>query len=167
MNHVIAVYLAQMGEIPLLDRKTELQAARQIAMARRRFRQTMLATDFVLREAIVRLKDVFEGRARRDCVLDVSATDGPARRRLATLLGPDLNTLGQLVRHNRAGYVLAINKRQPAKQRHEAWAGSWHAAAARCGWSSDGGCERSFCGRFSRSSSGSRAAWTSSAPNWR
>ena len=44
----IRIYLMQMGEIPLLSRAEEMAAARQIKRSRRRFRYTMLATDYVL-----------------------------------------------------------------------------------------------------------------------
>jgi RNA polymerase primary sigma factor len=118
---LIHIYFAQMGEIPLLNRKRELRAAQHIQRARDRFRHVILATDYVLQAALGILEGVHEGRSRLDRVLDVSAADTSARRRLARILGPNLDTLRHLLRRNRADYALAINKRQPKGRRHEAW----------------------------------------------
>ena len=49
----IRIYLMQMGEIPLLSRKEEITAARQIERSRERFRLTMLATDYKIGRAHV------------------------------------------------------------------------------------------------------------------
>ena len=53
----IRIYLMQMGEIPLLSRNEEMDAARQIERSRTRFRYTMLATDYVLQAAIDLLRE--------------------------------------------------------------------------------------------------------------
>ncbi len=44
----VRMYLMQMGQIPLLTRDQEVSAAKQIEKTRDRYRQTMLATDFML-----------------------------------------------------------------------------------------------------------------------
>jgi len=48
----IRVYLMQMGRIPLLTREEEVSAAVKIDKARFSFRNTMLATDFMLQGAV-------------------------------------------------------------------------------------------------------------------
>ena len=48
----VRMYLMQMGEIPMLSRAEEVQAAKNIDKWRRRFRISMLASDFVLQGAI-------------------------------------------------------------------------------------------------------------------
>ena len=78
----IRIYLMQMGEIPLLDRQEELLAAQQIKRARRRFRNTMLATDYVLQAAIAMLESIRDGRARLDRTIEVSVINLREKRRL-------------------------------------------------------------------------------------
>ena len=47
----VRMYLMQMGRIPLLTRDEEVDAATKIDEARFEFRNTMLATDFMLKGA--------------------------------------------------------------------------------------------------------------------
>src|SRR5262245_34685616 len=44
----VRMYLTQMGEIPLLDRKQEVQLAMKIELTRRRFRRKVLECDYAL-----------------------------------------------------------------------------------------------------------------------
>ncbi len=71
----IRMYLMQMGEISLLDRKQEIASAKQIEWTRLRFRQTMLASDFLLRGAANLLQKVQEGKLRLDRTIEVSVTN--------------------------------------------------------------------------------------------
>ena len=52
----VRLYLAQMGGNPLLTRACEVSSAQQIELWRRKFRNTMLANDFIL-----------TGAKRNDC----------------------------------------------------------------------------------------------------
>ena len=68
----VRMYLMQMGAIPLLNRFEEVSAAQQIERTRRRFRHSMLATDYVLQGAVeflelvrVRCNHVLGGRTNR------------------------------------------------------------------------------------------------------
>jgi RNA polymerase primary sigma factor len=117
----IRIYLMQMGEIPLLSRQEELAAADKIKRARRLFRHTLLATDYVLQAAVAMLKDVREGRARLDRTIEVSVINLREKRRLLKVLEPNLRTLLSILRQNRRDFAQAIRKHKPRKRRRLAW----------------------------------------------
>src|SRR3984893_14994049 len=48
----IRMYLSQMGNIPLLSREREIFLAKQIEITRKRFRRTILESDFALGIAV-------------------------------------------------------------------------------------------------------------------
>jgi RNA polymerase primary sigma factor len=117
----IRIYLMQMGEIPLLSRDEEIVAARQIKRARRRFRSTMLGTDYVLHAAIDMLKSIRDGRSRLDRTIEVSVINIREKKRLTKILTPNLQTLAHIMEQNRKDFATAIHKNRPGKQRRAAW----------------------------------------------
>ena len=117
----IRIYLMQMGEIPLLTREQEVSAAKQIEFTRTRFRDNMLASDFVLQGAITLLKKVRDGELRLDRTVEVSVTDATEKKAILSLLTPNLATLDHLLRKNVGDFRIAISKRQPVGQRRAAW----------------------------------------------
>ncbi len=58
----IRMYLSQMGNIPLLSRDREIFLAKQIEITRKRFRRTVLQSDFALTEAVAILEKVHAGK---------------------------------------------------------------------------------------------------------
>ncbi len=117
----VRIYLMQMGEIPLLKRQEELSVARRIERGRRRFRNCMLANDYVLQAAITLLEDIRDNKLRLDRTIEVSVVNLREKTRLLKVIGPNLNTLHRLVLQNKRDFFLAINRRQPLRQRREAW----------------------------------------------
>ncbi|MGA2069332.1 MAG: sigma-70 family RNA polymerase sigma factor [Thermoguttaceae bacterium] len=117
----IRIYLMQMGKIPLLNRQEELGLGMRIEQARRQFRHTVLATDYILRSAIVAIQAIDDGQCRLDRTLDVSRTKQGERRRLVSALAPNLGTLRRLVRRNGRDYATAIHKRGAPDRRRSAW----------------------------------------------
>ena len=117
----IRIYLMQMGEIPLLDRQQELSAARQIKGTRKRFRHTMLATDYVLQAAVGMLESIRDGRARLDRTIEVSVINLREKRRLLKVLTPNLHTLRHMDKLNRRDFAKAIRKGGRRSERHAAW----------------------------------------------
>ena len=117
----VRIYLMQMGEIPLLSRREEVTAARQIERTRTRFRHSMLATDYVLHGAMSLLEKVRDGRLRLDRTVEVSVTNIRGKRHILGLLQPNLRTLKHLLQRNRADFSVAISRRRPMRERRDAW----------------------------------------------
>ncbi|MDZ7616587.1 MAG: sigma-70 factor domain-containing protein, partial [Patescibacteria group bacterium] len=93
----VRIYLMQMGEIPLLSRQEEVQAARRIDAGRIRYRHAILANDYVLQAAIAMLESIRDGKLRLDRTIEVSVINVREKRRLLKVLGPNLETLKHLV----------------------------------------------------------------------
>jgi len=117
----VRIYLMQMGEIPLLTRKEEIAAAKRIERTRRRFRHSMLVSDYVLHAAFRLLENISNGKLRLDRTIEVSVINVSEKRRLMKLMVPNLRTLRHLLERNRHDFAVAANKRYPRKQRREAW----------------------------------------------
>src|SRR3954447_20586184 len=71
----VRMYLMQMGEIPMLNRESEVSAARQIETTRRRFRRTMMCSDYMLHAAVELLQKVADGTLRLDRTIEISVTN--------------------------------------------------------------------------------------------
>lgn len=117
----VRMYLMQMGRIPLLTRDEEVATAVQIDKARFAFRNTLLATDFMLRGAIDLLQKVHDKRLRLDRTIEVSVTDKAEKKRILLRLVPNLKTLKLLMTENRKDFHFAVNHNQPIIERHRAW----------------------------------------------
>ncbi len=117
----VRIYLMQMGEIPLLSRVEEVDSAKKIERARTLYRRSLLANDFILEGAVLLLKKVQKGELRLDRTIDVSVTDAAVKKQVLALLGPNLQTLSHLLKRNRRDFYLALSKKQPMKDRKQAW----------------------------------------------
>ena len=117
----VRMYLMQMGRIPLLTRDEEISAAIKIDKARFKFRNTMLATDFMLRGALDALQKVHDKQLRLDRTIEVSVTNKAEKKRIMLRLTPNLKTLKRLLAENRTDYLLAVSLDQPSQIRRDAW----------------------------------------------
>ncbi len=117
----VRMYLMQMGQIPLLSRVEEVDAAKEIERARALYRHSMLATDYVLEGAVAALDKVRKGELRLDRTIEVSVTNTKEKKNIMRRLGPNLKTLRHLLEQNRVDYLIAINRRQHRNDRHAAW----------------------------------------------
>ncbi|MCX7424275.1 MAG: sigma-70 family RNA polymerase sigma factor [Planctomycetia bacterium] len=117
----VRIYLMQMGEIPLLSRGEEIGAARQIEQSRRRFRHDMLRTDYMLQAAMGLLEQIGDGKLRLDRTVEVSVTNIRQKRRILRLLGPNLETLRNLLVRNQEDFSIATSKGRPRSERRAAW----------------------------------------------
>ena len=117
----VRMYLMQMGQIPLLTRDEEVEAAKQIEGWRTRFRTSMLATDFVLEGAVELLQKIQSGKLRLDRTIEVAVTNTAEKKLILKRLQPNLRTLTHLLEQNHKEFRIAISRRRPMPQRREAW----------------------------------------------
>ena len=117
----VRMYLMQMGEIPLLTREEEISAATKIDRARFSFRNTMLATDFMLRGSLDLLRKVQDKTLRLDRTIEVSVTNKAEKDRIMLRLEPNLATLDHLLGENKKDYYFAVSHSNPMKERRSAW----------------------------------------------
>jgi RNA polymerase primary sigma factor len=118
----VRMYLMQMGAIPLLNRFEEVSAAQQIERTRRRFRHSMLATDYVLQGAVEFLELVRDSKLRLDRTIEVSVTNTAEKKRIMKRIWPNVATLRHLLKANHADYRVAISHSKSIPVRRAAWA---------------------------------------------
>jgi RNA polymerase primary sigma factor len=117
----VRLYLAQIGGQPLLSRQQEMDAARRVEIARRRYRRALLSSDYVLSELAAVLRKVRDGDARLDRVLDVSAIDAVKKASLRHYLRANLATVECLLHLNHGQFREVMNKRLSPDARRLAW----------------------------------------------
>ncbi len=117
----IRLYLLQMGGIPLLDRDSEVESARQIELWRRRYRNELLGNDLVLRAAVKLLERVEAGTVRLDRTLEVSVTNTDEKKRLLQRLSPNLETLRRIISENQKLFRQATSTTYPLTVRRGVW----------------------------------------------
>src|SRR5207249_1897191 len=71
----VRMYLTQMGSIPLLSRKEEIELAKKIEVTRKRFRRKVLECDYALSNVVETLKRVHANELPFDRTIKVSLTE--------------------------------------------------------------------------------------------
>ncbi len=71
----IRMYLSQMANIPLLSREEEIALAKKIEVSRKRFRRTVLSSDFAMQQTVDALLRVHRGELPFDRTIKVSLTE--------------------------------------------------------------------------------------------
>ena len=117
----VRMYLMQMGRIPLLTRDEEVSSAMEIEATKEVFRNTMLASDFMLRGALEALQNIRDGKLRLDRTIEVSVTNKPEKQRIMLRIVPNIATLRTLLAQNAIDYRYAIDLKNPTKERHLVW----------------------------------------------
>jgi RNA polymerase primary sigma factor len=97
----IRMYLTQMGEIPLLTRRQEIELARKIELSRMAFRRKMLESDYCARNAIGLLEQVQDGTLSFDRTMKISTADNLIRAVIKRRLPINLQTANRLLEINR------------------------------------------------------------------
>ena len=117
----VRMYLTQMGEIPLLTRKQEIELAKRIEDTRQNFRRSVLECDYVMQAAYKTLRRVHQGELPFDRTVQVSVTDRLEKDQIMGRLPHNLATADIILKRNRRDYLIAVNKRISAGKRKAAW----------------------------------------------
>ena len=106
----IRMYLSQMGNIPLLSREDEIFLAKEIEITRKRFRRTMMESDFALDIAIDILEKVHTGELPFERTLRTSDTENTKKEQILGRMPTNLPTLRHLMAENRKDWNLIHGK---------------------------------------------------------
>lgn len=120
-DDALAIYLDQIGKLPLLTRKQELELAKRVEVARRRFRRSLLECGFVLRSAVATLEKVHSGELAFDRTVQVALSDRLEKNQIIGRLPHHLKTLAALLERNRQDYRIAAKRTARLTQRQKAW----------------------------------------------
>jgi RNA polymerase primary sigma factor len=115
----VRMYLTQMGEIPLLDRKQEVALAMRIELTRRRFRRKVLECDYALRQVTETLKRVHTGDLPFDRTIKVSQTENLEKDKILARMPHNLQTLEPLMESNVEDFQRLIDERTNPQERDE------------------------------------------------
>ncbi len=96
----IRMYLTQMGQIPLLTRKSEISLARKIEIARMAFRRKMLQCDYCARNSLDLLQQVHNGTMSFDRTIKVGTAPNFTKSIIKKRLSENIRTADKLLTIN-------------------------------------------------------------------
>ena len=105
----IRMYLSQMGNIPLLTREDEIFLAKQIEITRKRYRRTLMESDFSLQTAVEILEQVHSGDLPFERTLRTSDTENTKKEQILGRMPLNLPTLRHLLAENRKDFELTMS----------------------------------------------------------
>jgi len=107
----IRMYLTQMGQIPLLNRKAEITLARKIEMARMDFRRKLLQCDYCARNALDLLQQVHQGILSFDRTIRTSPAENLAKSTIKKRLPVDCRTVNKLLKMHESLFKKALESK--------------------------------------------------------
>jgi RNA polymerase primary sigma factor len=113
----VRMYLTQMGEIPLLSRKQEIDLAKKIEVTRKRFRRKVLECDYALSNVVETLKRVHHGDLPFDRTVKVSLTENLEKDKILQRMPHNLKTLEHLLEQNIEEFTGMIDQRTADEQK--------------------------------------------------
>ncbi len=115
----VRMYLTQMGQIDLLDRKQEVSLAMKIELTRRRFRRKVLECDYAMRQVVETLKRVHSGDLPFDRTIKVSQTENLEKDKILARMPHNLRTLEPLMEANVEDFQRLGDERTDDEDREE------------------------------------------------
>ncbi len=115
----VRMYLTQMGQIDLLDRRQEVSLAMKIELTRRRFRRKVLECDYAMRQVVETLKRVHSGDLPFDRTIKVSQTENLEKDKILARMPHNLRTLEPLMEANVEDFQRLGDDRTPANEKEE------------------------------------------------
>ena len=116
----IRLYLAQMSEIPLLTRDEEINLAKKIERARRKFRRSVLCCDYALQTTFATLNRVHAGELPFDRTIKISLTERLSKEQIQARMPGNLTTLEHIIEKNRVAFRTLISKSASKTEKTEA-----------------------------------------------
>ncbi|MGB2807336.1 MAG: sigma-70 family RNA polymerase sigma factor [Sedimentisphaerales bacterium] len=107
----IRMYLTQMGQIPLLNRKEEITLARKIEMARMDFRRKLLQCDYCARNALDLLQQVHQGILSFDRTIRTSPAENLAKSTIKKRLLVNCRTVNKLLKMHEGLFKKAVESK--------------------------------------------------------
>ncbi|MHC4743675.1 MAG: RNA polymerase sigma factor RpoD [Planctomycetota bacterium] len=107
----IRMYLTQMGQIPLLTRKSEIALARKIEITRMGFRRKMLQCDYCARNSVDVLQQVYNGDMSFDRTLKTGTGPNATKMVIKKRLPVNLKTVDALLAMNQDLFLRAQEAR--------------------------------------------------------
>ncbi len=98
----IRMYLTQMGQIPLLTRKSEIALARKIEITRMGFRRKLLQCDYCARNALDLIQQVNEGTLSFDRTIKTSPAEKLVKAVIKKRLTMNCDTVDKLLKINQS-----------------------------------------------------------------
>ena len=112
----IRMYLTQMGQIPLLTRKSEIALARKIEIARMTFRRKMLQCDYCARNSLDLLQQVHNGTMSFDRTIKVGTSHFLTKNVIKKRLPENIETVDKLLKVNQKLFKQALSNGDQDKE---------------------------------------------------
>jgi RNA polymerase primary sigma factor len=116
-DDALGLYLRQMGAIPLLNRKEELELAQRLERARRRYRRAALCSWRMLTRAVEMFERIQAGKLPVDPHIDVVTSLNLSREQILKRLPHHLRTLRHVLKESAAEFQLFLRAGTPASRK--------------------------------------------------
>ncbi|MBM3993733.1 MAG: RNA polymerase sigma factor RpoD [Planctomycetes bacterium] len=113
----VRMYLTQMGSIPLLNRKEEIELAKKIEVTRKRFRRRVLECDYALSQVVEVLKRVHINELPFDRTIKVSLTENLEKDKILQRMPHNLRTLEHLLEQNIEDFTKSLDPQRSEEER--------------------------------------------------
>ncbi|MSQ95226.1 MAG: RNA polymerase sigma factor RpoD [Gemmataceae bacterium] len=113
----VRMYLTQMGSIPLLSRKEEIELAKKIEVTRKRFRRRVLECDYALAAVVETLKRVHTNELPFDRTIKVSLTENLEKDKILQRMPHNLKTLERLLEQNIDDFQKGVDEARSEEER--------------------------------------------------